>query len=115
MAGEAKVQITSTQIGKVEIPSGDLVAVGEQQISVVTVGQQGPPGADGAAAASLAHVFVQATPSTLWIINHNLGFKPDVSVSDTTGSIVRAEVQNPSLNQTRIYFVLSLAGEARLS
>lgn len=48
MAGEAIVQLMNAPIGMVETGNGALVALRLEQVSVVTVGLQGPPGVDGA-------------------------------------------------------------------
>ena len=57
----------------------------------------------------------QSTPSALWIINHNQGFKPTfVSVMDTGGSGVNCGISHPSINQTVLSFNPPMAGVARL-
>ncbi|WP_156113876.1 hypothetical protein [Meiothermus ruber] len=55
----------------------------------------------------------QASPSTEWIINHNLGFYPDVTVLSPGLAEVDAEVVHINVNQVRIYFVVPFAGIAR--
>ena len=66
---------------------------------------------------TLPQVFVhtQSVPSTEWIVNHNLGFHPDVFVEDLAGNKVESEVANVSLAQTRIRSVSPSTGLARFT
>lgn len=58
---------------------------------------------------------VQSSAATEWIINHNLGFKPNVQAFSTGGVAMVGEIIHMSINQTRIYFNTPLAGSARFS
>lgn len=78
-------------------------------IQVVAVAEQGPPGS------SISGVtFNQASPSAEWTINHNMGYKPAVSVRDSGGSEVEAEILHITVNQTKVYFASPQAGQAYL-
>lgn len=68
-------------------------------------GDPGPPGA--------AFEHVQASASASWVINHNLGFRPAVSVLSPGGLEVEADVQHISANQAVISFVTPQSGSAR--
>lgn len=59
--------------------------------------------------------FNQTGASATWTINHNLGFKPSVSVFNTGSQQVGAEVVHTSVNQVLIYFNTPTAGFARLT
>src|SRR5688572_29510390 len=68
-----------------------LVTAVEQERVVVTApgprGPQGPPGVPGAAgglAGTTTHI--QENPSTNWTIIHDLGFYPNVTIVDTSGT-----------------------------
>lgn len=82
----------------------------EDNIQVVSIGIQGPPG-PGAA----SYDFTQSSPSTLWTINHNLGYRPQVELRTTGGVIMLAEVTHISVNQVQVSFAVSTAGTARLN
>ena len=56
----------------------------------------------------------QASPSTTWTINHNLGSTPAVTVTDSAGEECEGEVDHPTLNQTVITFSAAFSGTARL-
>ena len=58
--------------------------------------------------------YTQAIASNIWTINHNLGFKPNVSIFSIGGSEIIAEIVHISNNQVIIYLNTSLAGTARL-
>lgn len=46
----------------------------------------------------------QTSPSSLWTVNHNLGFYPVVDVLSSGGIIVEAEVVHTTTNQVLISF-----------
>ena len=50
-----------------------------------------------------------------WIINHNLGYEPNVQIYTTGGVMVVGEVVQTSLNQTVINLTVAMAGRARLA
>ena len=67
----------------------------------------GPPGN------VVRHVHQQPVPSTVWTINHNLGFVPSsVSIRSTGGAEVDADVLHISANQLTITFLIPFAGSA---
>ena len=72
---------------------------------------RGDPGPSGAAAAAFVHT--QSVAAADWIVNHNLGVQPTVSVTDAGGNVVLAEVQHVSTAQARVRFALAVAGVAR--
>jgi Major tropism determinant N-terminal domain len=52
------------------------------------------------------------TPSLNWTVNHNLGFRPAVTVLSPGGAEVWAEVIHASVNQALVYFDAPYAGVA---
>lgn len=92
-------------------PSATVLTAGEQG----PAGPSGPPGPEGPPGlAASGLTFMQGTPDTTWVIDHNLGFKPAVEIIDQDGNEVDGEVSHLNINQLRIYFVTPLAGLARL-
>lgn len=69
------------------------------ELTLAEVGLQGVPGSSGA---SFEHL--QSSPSDIWIVNHNLGFKPNVQVFDDQNRQIFAEIRHFSINQTRLIF-----------
>lgn len=61
-----------------------------------------------------AFVYTQSTPATVWVINHNLGYKPLVEVFDSTDTLFDANVMHASVNQTIITLNVAASGWARL-
>lgn len=59
--------------------------------------------------------FNQASPSTTWTINHNLGYRPSVTLLTVGGAEFDAEVIHTSVNQTVISLTAATAGSARLT
>ncbi len=78
---------------------------------------QGPKGdkGDTGDSASIAHTHYQNTPASVWVIEHNLGFWPNVYVLDTNGDECEGEVSNINFNRTDIHFSAAFAGRARLT
>jgi hypothetical protein len=56
----------------------------------------------------------QLSPSSLWVINHNLNKYPSVTVTDSAGNVVVGDVKHVSLNTTEINFSAAFAGKAIL-
>lgn len=81
-------------------------------LNIVSSGLQGPPGPPGESAATYIHT--QSTPSSIWTINHNLGFKPSVELLDSGGNEFDADVLHTSNNQVIVYLNTEIAGIARL-
>jgi hypothetical protein len=73
------------------------------------IGERGPPGA------GTAFVFDQLTPSALWTIPHNMGYRPSVEITTLGGMEVDGEVLHLSSNLLTIAFNPPLAGSARLN
>jgi hypothetical protein len=60
-------------------------------------------------------VFIQGAPANPWVINHNLGFYPNVTVVDSGGSVVEGDITYPSASQVQVAFAGAFAGAAYLS
>lgn len=99
----------TTVSNKVTVTKGDTTVV-----RVTTAGPQGPVGPQGPAG-GVAYVHTQATPSTTWTINHNLGYRPAVELLDTGSQEIDAEIAHPSVNQTVVTLNPATAGLARLT
>ena len=69
----------------------------------------------GGSSSGIAFTHLQAVPNTAWTINHNLGMRPSVSILDTGGNEVEADVVHTNTNQLVIHFAIPLAGLARLT
>lgn len=80
---------------------------------------EGPPGPPGPAgptgATSSGYQHVQGIPSTLWVISHNLGFFPNVTIIDTDQSELEADIFYIDLNTIQIVLPVALPGSAYMS
>lgn len=91
-----------------------IVVDANSAISIVNAGPQGPPGVSGGSAASYFHT--QVAPASSWVINHNLGFRPNVTVEEeTTGDDIMCSVIHHSVTQIELQFNIPRAGSAYLS
>jgi hypothetical protein len=89
------------------------ITVLEDRVSVIEIVGVGPQGPAGAAANSFN--FTQSTPQSVWTINHNLGYFPNVNVFSVGGLEIVASVAHLSNNTTEVSFTTPTAGTARLS
>ena len=61
------------------------------------------------------YIHSQGFPSAEWVVIHNLGWKPSVTVIDSVGSEVYGDVKHDSTTQLRIGFTYSFSGSAYLT
>lgn len=59
--------------------------------------------------------FTQEEPSSTWIIEHNLGFRPNVITMDSDYVRIEGYVRNPTVNRTEIIYSEPVSGYATLS
>lgn len=57
----------------------------------------------------------QAVAASVWTINHNLGFVPNVWVEDSAGTEVEGDIAVVSLNTITLTFSAAFGGTAYLS
>jgi hypothetical protein len=77
-------------------------------VTVTAVGPQGPSGSQG----SVFYVHTQATPASVWTINHNLNGQPTAVVLDSAGTQCEGTFSYPSGNQMIITFSSPFTGTA---
>ncbi|MEO1035212.1 MAG: hypothetical protein AAFX44_06585 [Pseudomonadota bacterium] len=58
--------------------------------------------------------YVQPTAETVWTINHQLGYRPSVTIFDTDGDEVIGEIDHVSVNELNITFSSAIAGTVHL-
>lgn len=90
------------------IAAGDDIIVG--QVLDVIEGPGGPMGAKGPAGTSYEHL--QPSASAEWIINHNLGVRPSITVLSPGGVELLADVVHLTANQARVYLAAPMSGSA---
>lgn len=88
---------------------------GQQGVPGAT-GSQGPQGIQGPAGPGpTTYTFTQGTPSASWVVAHNLGRYPSVSVIDSGDSIIIPNIHFDSANQVTIGFGSATSGKAYLN
>ena len=58
------------------------------------------------------YIHNQTLPSDVWVVSHNLGKKPSVTVVDSADEVVFGEVQYNSDNQVTLTFAGAFSGKA---
>lgn len=76
-------------------------------------GAPGAPGPTGTSGGSYTHV--QGATSDTWVVVHNLGYVPSVTVIDSGGTAVVGDVTHDSLNQFTVRFAVAFSGTAYAS
>lgn len=69
----------------------------------------------GGAGNTRRHVHTQASPANTWVITHNLGGKPSVTVVDSADTVVIGEVTYNSNTQVTVEFTAAFSGYAYLT
>lgn len=76
-------------------------------------GGTGGGGTGGGGTTQAEYTHYQTTPSTTWIINHNLGRYPSIQVMSVGGIEFIADIQHTSTNQSIITLSSAVAGIAQ--
>jgi len=100
MNEELAIIIESPLAVLVSLDDGD-IGVGVEADVEVVVQNSGPPGAPGTGSGFL---HTQSVASASWIVNHNLGYRPLVTVYSPGGEIVIAQGTHASVNQYIVSF-----------
>jgi hypothetical protein len=80
------------------------------------IGPPGPVGPQGPAGTNDAYYrHVQNAPSSIWLINHNLGKRPSVSVRDSSGEQIMGEISWVDDDTVVVAFSAAFGGEAYLN
>src|SRR4249919_3282519 len=91
-------------------PLGPQGPVGETGPPSIVPGPQGPPGASGS-----THIHTQGSPSSIWVIGHNLGWWPSITVVDTGNTVIDPDIHYDSINQVTLTFGSPTTGKAYLN
>ena len=88
-----------------------VVTEGTDNVSLATIGLQGPagPGAD------LHYTHTQSIASATWNVVHNLGKFPSVSVVDSAGNMWVSDVHYINANSLTISFAAAFGGVAYIN
>lgn len=63
----------------------------------------------------VAYHHTQSLSSNTWVIEHNLGFYPNITTMDSAGTVVEGELQHLSKYRLRAIFSAPISGQAFLS
>ncbi len=117
-----EVTIESEEIGLTVETIEDIEFIPEEFTDVLVIaagniGVAGPPGSPGppGGKSGSTHVFTQGSPSAVWVIPHNLGWWPSVTVVDTGGSVITPDVHYDTDQQVTLTFGSATTGKAYLN
>ena len=69
----------------------------------------------GGGSGNNSYVHTQSAASDNWVINHNLGYNPNVTVLDSAGTQVIGEIEYNTINKLTLKFSTAFSGTAYLS
>ena len=105
------IEVSSPKSVAIDVSNPKSVAI---DVNHGAVGPQGPRGTQGMGA-DTTYYFVQGVPSDTWVIDHNLGRHPSVTVVDSGGTQVYGEVLYNSNNRLTLIFSNQFSGQAYLN
>lgn len=82
-----------------------------EYVKTLDFGSSGSPAVDG----DKHFEFTQDTPSDTWIIDHNLGKDPSVTVVDSAGNVVEGDCEYVNTNKVILSFSNAFSGKAYLN
>lgn len=100
-------------IASVDVPAGVSPPDDLWQLLVLwseITGPAGPTGPSGPAGATYTHT--QASPSASWSVNHGLGYYPAITVINSAGHVVYADIEHTNVNSAVITFPTPTTGTA---
>lgn len=65
--------------------------------------------------ARVSYVHTQSVAASTWVVNHGLGFYPNVTVRDSSGTIYEGEISYTTLDSLTLTFAIPISGSAYLS
>ncbi len=80
----------------------------------VTIVQSAAPVGIGGSGSGAKLTWTPPSTQQVWMIPHNLGFKPQVTILDPEGNVVYGNVQHLDSNTLSISFTLPFYGTAEL-
>ena len=95
----------------------EVVEVASSATTVVVSTDRGPQGATGAPGVNGPASFVhsQGVAASVWTVTHNLGWRPNATVLDSTNRTVEGDIVYTSANVLTLTFSSAFAGTAYLS
>jgi hypothetical protein len=100
---------------------GEVVVIDDEgikevvEVSAGAPGPAGPPGPPGPPGSVGSYTHDQSVPSDVWTVDHGLGFKPNVTILDTAGSVCEGDIDYPSADRVILIFNAPFSGTAYLS
>lgn len=108
-------QATETIVGAAELATVTEAITGTDHTRIITPYTLDQVLAAQPAAPPDSYTHDQSIPEAIWIITHNLGFNPNVSIVDSTGRQVHGSINYNNINQLTASFAAAFAGRAYLS
>jgi len=103
-------------------PDSNLGIIGDFYLNTSNMNLYGPKTESGwgdpvdlVANNELGHEHIQEVASSVWTIEHGLGFIPNITVVDSAGTVVEGSYDYPDSNTVVLTFIGAFSGRAFLS
>lgn len=106
----AVIVLTGAAPARIELRDDAPVEIAETpaRIDIAPTGERGPQGPAG-----VSYTHLQPAAAITWTINHNLGFRPAISLFTVGGVEFDAAITHISDNQAVVSLAIPTAGAAR--
>lgn len=104
--GPVKFLVEGDQSAKIQVE--------EARPTIRIVQSASPLPVSGSGGASARFSWTPPSAQEIWMIPHNLGFKPQVTVMDVSGEVVHGNVNYLDLNTLTVSFTVPFYGTAQL-
>jgi hypothetical protein len=112
---DCDVIVTDCENEVLVLTNEDTVVVTECVGAPGPQGEPGEPGPTGPAGGGYVFIHTQVAPAATWIINHNAGRPVHVTLYNSAGSIIHADVVASTINVTTVTFPYPVVGTAFIS
>ena len=105
--------LSNNLLEETEVGGGDYEQIGQPTYQLPTIVRPPCPADVPQQGAPTTYTHFQVVPSTIWTINHNLGFRPSVELLDAGRQEIEGDIVHPTINMTIITLNPATAGLAR--
>lgn len=95
--------------GNIKGPAG---AQGAPGADSTVPGPQGPQGVQGPPGTDATYVHTQALPASTWVVPHNMGKRPSITIFDSANDEIEGDIVHNSVNQLTLTFSAAFSGVA---
>lgn len=118
-ANKLALQVDTSEMFVVS-QSGTLIQIagasaGDAAAAIAAHEQANNPHPQYLTTSEIQYIHNQETPQATWVVTHNMGRIPSVTIVDSAGTEVEGDVTHNTINQTTLSFTSPFAGKAYMN